>query len=143
MAIGTLYYAAFGIMLTDHEDWIDLEKIKAFTQEKLQLELTLDSSLDPFDAIEQAFCAHGINDGFFRVLESADTSEQLQGAYGFDRDVYLIYFAKFPWDLPENAFTSESEVSEQILKTIMLFTHDGVTEAEVAEEICFLSEEFS
>ena len=143
MSIGTMYYAALGIMLTDHEDWIDLEKVRAYTKEKHEMDLRFDSSIDPLDAIEKAFAVLGIDDGFFRVLADADTSEQLQGAYGYDSDVYFVYFAKFPWNLPENAFTSESEVREQIMKTVMLFTHDTVTEAEVADAICFFSEEFT
>ena len=143
MPQGKMYRAAYGVMLTEYEDWFDAQKVKSFVQREAGLALNIDPSICFFDAVESALEDHKIYNGFPFVLERADTSQQLIGTRGYDSGEYLLFMAGFPWEATETDFTTEEDVTNQIVKTLMMFTLDGVTAEDVQNAICYFDEELS
>lgn len=143
MSHGKKYSAAYGVMFTGHDEWFDLAKITDFALQNMNLALTIDPAYEVIEAVDYALSEHEVYDGLPYLMERADSSGLLTGALGYDNDAYLLCMAKFPWEAVKDDFASKEAAREQIIKTIMLFTHDAVTEEEIADNIYYFSEELS
>lgn len=143
MPQGVMYYAAYGLMMQNDEDWFDLEKTKAYALKKMNLNLMLDDDRNPTEALHLAIEAHHIDRGIKHLVELADQSDNLECVHGSDGALYLLYFARFPWESNGDAQLTEETIRQNIVKTMLHFTPPSISATDILDQICYFSEELS